>query len=91
MCKLTKNSSFEGKSFELGLGLGKCQFSDFLNFLFLWARKLFFVVEYRNKTSSWTILPKKKRIQKWPFLDLSHWLTSLEKCQFFDFLNFLFL
>ena len=33
----------------------------------------------------------KKRLEKWPFLDQNHVLTPLEKCQFFDFLNFLFL
>ena len=34
---------------------------------------------------------KKKKLKKWPFLDQNHGLTPLEKCQFFDFLNFLFL
>ena len=38
----------------------------------------------------WAILPKKKKLEKWPFLDQNHGLTPLEKCQFFDFLNFLF-
>ena len=33
----------------------------------------------------------KKKLEKWPFLDQNHGLTPLEKCQFFDFLNFLFL
>ena len=27
---------------------------------------------------------------KWPFLHYKHGLTPLEKCQFFDFLNFVF-
>ena len=30
-------------------------------------------------------------MEKWPFLDQNHWLNALEKCQFFDFLNVLFL
>ena len=30
-------------------------------------------------------------MEKWPFLDENHGLTVLEKCQFFDFLKFLFL
>ena len=34
---------------------------------------------------------QKKNLEKWPFLDQNHGLTRLEKCQFFDFLNFLFL
>ena len=29
-------------------------------------------------------------MEKWPFLDQNHGLTPLEKCQFFDFLNFFF-
>ena len=33
---------------------------------------------------------QKKDLEKWPFLDQKHGLTPLEKCQFFDCLNFLF-
>ena len=29
-------------------------------------------------------------MEKWPFLDQSHGLTPLEKCQFFDFMKLLF-
>ena len=36
-------------------------------------------------------LKKKKKLKKWQFLDQNHRLTPLEKCQFFDFLNLLFL
>ena len=36
-------------------------------------------------------ITKRKKLEKWPFLDQNHGLTPLEKCQFFDFLNFLFL
>ena len=36
-------------------------------------------------------IAKKKNMEKWPFLDQSHGLIPLEKCQIFDFLNFLFL
>ena len=32
-----------------------------------------------------------KKLEKWPFLDENHGLTALEKCQFLDFLIFLFL
>ena len=32
-----------------------------------------------------------KKLEKWPFLDQNHGLNPLEKFQFFDFLNFLFL
>ena len=30
-------------------------------------------------------------METWPFLDQNHGLTPLQKCQFFDFLNFLLL
>ena len=36
-------------------------------------------------------IAQKKKLENWPFLDQNHGLTPLEKCQFFDFLNFLFL
>ena len=70
--------------------LEKSQFFDFLNFLFLLLRKRFFLLEYRQ-TFSWRILPKKNKLEKWPFLDQNHRLTPLEKSQFLDILNFLFL
>ena len=70
--------------------LEKCQFFDFLNFLFLWPKKAFSVPEYHKRNFPGTYYPKKK-VGKWPFLDQNHGLTPLEKCQFFDFLNFLFL
>ena len=44
----------------------------------------FFALEYRP------ILPPKK-LQKWPFLVQNYGFTPLEKSQFFDFWNFLFL
>ena len=36
-------------------------------------------------------MPEKRKLEKWPFLDQNHWLTPLEKSQFFDFFNFSFL
>ena len=36
-------------------------------------------------------ITKKTKLEKWPFLDQNDGLTPLEKCQFFDLLNFLFL
>ena len=45
----------------------------------------------KKKIFSWPILPKKEKLKKWPFLDKNHGLTPLEKLQFFDFLDFLFL
>ena len=43
------------------------------------------------KTFSIPILPKKKKIEKWPFLNQNHGLTRLQKCHFSVFLNFFFL
>ena len=69
----------------------KCQFFDFCNFLFFKPRQAFFRSRISSKIFSWPILPKKKKLEKWPFLDQNQGLTPLEKCQFFDFLNFLIL
>ena len=33
----------------------------------------------------------KTKLEKWPFFNQNHGLTPLQKCQFFYFLNFLFL
>ena len=57
----------------------------------LQSRKEFFRCKISKRTFSWAILPKKKKFEKWPFFEQNHGLTPLEKCQFFDFLNFLFL
>ena len=35
-------------------------------------------------------ISEKRKLEKWPFLDQSHGLTPLEKCQFFDFMKLLF-
>ena len=48
--------------------LEKCQFFDFLDFLFLQRRKAFFRSRISKNRFSWPILPKKK-MEKWPFLD----------------------
>ena len=49
---------------------------------------IFLVLEYR-KTHFPGLYCLKKKLEKWPFFDENHGLTPLEKCQFFDFLNFL--
>ena len=71
--------------------LKKFQVFDFLNFLFLRPNNAFFRSRISLKTFSLPILPKKKKLEKWSFFDQNHGLTFLEKCQFFDFLDFLFL
>ena len=64
----------------------KSPFFDFFNVLFLELRETFFSSRISENSTSWPILPKKKK-EKWPFLDQNH---GLKKCQFFDFLNFFF-
>ena len=66
--------------------LEKCQFFDFLNFLFLQLERRFFLLKYHKRHFPGLYCLKKK-LNKLPFLDQN----PLEKYQFFDFLNFLFL
>ena len=66
-------------------------FQLFELFFFKQPSKAFFRSRIQYRTFSWPMLPKKEKLKKWPFLDQNHGLTPLEKCQFFDFLNFLFL
>ena len=54
-------------------------------------RKPFFILEYCKRHFLGLYCLKKKKLQKWPFWDLNHGLTSFEKCQIWDFLNLLFL
>ena len=67
------------------------QFLDLLNLLFLQPTKAFFRSRITSKTFSWPILPKKKSWKNGQFLDQNHGLIRLEKCQFLDFLDLLFL
>ena len=69
----------------------KCQFFDFFNFLFLQPRKAFFRSTISYKKFAWPILPKKRNLKKWSSLDQKQGSSPLEKSQFFDFFNFLFL
>ena len=71
--------------------LEKCEFFDLFKFVFLQPRKAFFRSTISYKAFAWPILPEKTKLEKQPFLDQNHGLTPLEKCQFVDFLNFLFL
>ena len=69
--------------------LAKRRFFVLLNFLFLQSRNAFFVVEYRKRY--FPGLYYLKKFEKWTFLDQNHGIIPLEKCQFLDFSNFLFL
>ena len=71
--------------------LEKCQFFDFLTLPFFLAQKVvFFVLEYHKKHFFGLNCLKKTKLEKWPFLYQNHGLILLEKCQFFNFLNFFF-
>ena len=69
---------------------GKMSIFRLLTSCFYSVEKPFFVLEYRKRHFP-NLYCLKKKIKKWPFLDQNHGLTTLEKCLFFDFLNFLFL
>ena len=86
--------------------LEKCQFFDFSTFCFYSLERRFFALEYRKRHFPALYCLKKKKLEKWPFLDQNygltpleiwpffdrnHGLTPLQKCQFLDFLNLLFL
>ena len=51
----------------------------------------FFVLEYDKTHFPHLYCVIKKKLEKWQILDKNHELTPLEKYQFFEFLNFLFL
>ena len=70
---------------------GKLPIFPLFELILLIAQQGIFSFQNIIKEISWPILPKKKKLEKWPFFEQNHGLTPLEKCQFFDFLNFLFL
>ena len=70
--------------------LEKCQFSYFMTSCFYSLQRRFFVLKYR-KGHFLMLQCLKKKLQKCPFLDQNHGLTTWKKRQFFDFLNLLFL
>ena len=58
--------------------------------VFIGQKRPSFVLEYLKKHSRHLHCLKKK-LENQPFLDQKHGLTPLEKCQFLDYLNVLFL
>ena len=71
--------------------LEKCQFSTVWTSSFHSLERRFFVLEYHERHFPGLYCLKKKNLEKQPFLEQNHGLNSLGKCQFFDFLIFLFL
>ena len=70
--------------------LEKFPFFDFLNFLFLWRRKTFFLLEYCKTHFYCLYFQKKKEFEECPFFNQNHGLTPLEKSQFIEVFGLLF-
>ena len=70
--------------------VGKISIFRIFKVFFYSLERRFSVLEYRKRHFP-SLYCLKKKLEKWPFLDQNHGLTPLEKCQFFDFLNLLFL
>ena len=70
--------------------LEKSQFLQLFNMSLLYPRKTCFRSRISSKAFSWPILPK-KQLSKMAIFEPKPFLTFLEKSQFFDFFNFLFL
>ena len=64
---------------------GKISIFPFMELVFFYSlERRFFVLEYRKTHFHGLYWLKKKKLEKWPFLDQKHRLTPLEKFQFFD-------
>ena len=68
--------------------LVKISISTFWTSSFYSLERRFFVLEYRKRHFLGLYSLKKKSWKNGHFSDQNHGLTPLEKCQFFDFLNF---
>ena len=65
-------------------------FRVFELFVFIAQKGVFFFQNF-VKDIFLAYIAQKKKSEKWPILDQNHGLNPLEKCQFFNLLNFLFL
>ena len=70
---------------------GKVSIFALFQLLFFIPQKGVFPLQNIVKDIFLPYISNKKKLGKWPFLDRNHGLTPLEKRQFFDFLNCLFL
>ena len=87
--KVGEMTIFGAKPWVNPFGKMSC-FRRFELCVFIAYKGVFLVLEYR-KAHFPGLYCIKKMLEKWPFFDLNHGLTLLKKCEFFDFLNFLFL
>ena len=70
--------------------LDKSQFFDFFNLLVFLSQKGVFLLQNILKHIFLAQIPKTRKMEKWLILDQNHGLTTLEKCQYLDSLNFSF-
>ena len=66
--------------------LENSEFFDFLNFLFLWSKRAFFLSRI-----FWNTFAYNKKMETLPIFDQNHGLAPLKQSQYFDSFNFLFL
>ena len=70
---------------------GKLSIIRLFKLLFFIAQKGVFLFQNIVQDIFLAYIAYKKKFEKWPFLDPNHGLTPLQKSQFFDCLNILFL
>ena len=87
--KIGKMAIFRPKT--IVIPFGKMSIFPLFELLLLIAQKGVFSFQNFVRNIFLAYTAKKKKLKKWPFLDQNHGLTPLQKCQFFDSLNFLFL
>ena len=85
--KSLKNGYFFDQNDGLTL-LGKCQFFDFFNLMFLYSRKAFFRSRILQKTFSWPIMPKTKP-GKMAVFGAKPWVNPFGKMSIFRLFKFL--
>ena len=88
--KSWKNDQFWTKNHGL-TRLEKQSISRLFGLVVFIAQKDVFLFQNIIKDIFMAYIAYKKKLEKWPFLDQNHGLTPLEKCQFFDFLDFMIL
>ena len=57
--------------------------------VFIAQKGVFFCSRISQKTFSWRILPKKKNLEKWPFLDRNHGFGKISIFRLFEVLVFI--
>ena len=88
--KNTEKFATFGQNHELS-PLENSQFFDFFNLLFLQSRKAFFSFYHIVHLIFVAYFASNRKMEKVQIFDQNHRLTHLEKSQFFNFFNFLFL